>query len=74
MYISATALCAFGMTGLDNFAFRLLLFDSFAFLLNRGPPDPHGQVPSPLWAALENHCFRYMSSLIFTTSLSGSII
>ena len=30
IYISATALCAFGVTGLENVAFRLLLSD-FAY-------------------------------------------
>ena len=46
-----------------NVAFRLLLSDCFAFLLNRGPPwsaRPLGlAAPSPLWAALGNHCFCY---------------
>ena len=37
MVISATALCAFGVTGLDNFAFRLLLSDFWPIGYNRPP-------------------------------------
>ena len=81
MYISATALCAFGVTGLDNFAFRLLLFDFFSKLILGGPPDPDGHKPDsigevapPPWAAFENHCFWYKPLLIFTISHFGSII
>ena len=79
--ISATALCAFGVTGLDSFAFRLLLSDLLLIVYNMPSPNldgrqpgPHSRVPSPPWAALENHCFCYKSLLIFTISLSGSII
>ena len=37
-YISATALCAFGVTRLVNFAFRLLLSDFLLIAYIRAPP------------------------------------
>ena len=81
IYISATALCAFGVTGfltlLSDFCYPVLS----AFLLIGPPPNPDGhepetpgRVPSPPWAAFEKPCFCYKSLLIYTISLSGSII
>ena len=80
IYASATALCAFGVTRLVDFAFWFLLSDCISgFLFNRPPPWS-----APAWARFarpnstppivrcENQYLCYNSSLIFTISLSDS--
>ena len=77
IYISATALCAFGVTGCLT-VLSDCCYPNFCFLLILAPSqNPHRREISedlgsrhPAWAAFENHSCCYKSLQIVTISLS----
>ena len=63
IHISATALCAFGVTRLSNLLSDFCYPILSAFLFNRPPLDQDGrnfQISSGPWAAFENNVFATM--------------